>query len=68
MIKQIRIHVQVLLVSLAAVSIAADAAPAKPTFTKVEKQRVIVLTDITNEPDDEQSMVRFLLAAGPNSA
>ena len=26
----------------------------------VEKLRVIVLTDITNEPDDEQSMVRFL--------
>jgi hypothetical protein len=25
------------------------------------KHRVIVLTDITNEPDDEQSMVRFLL-------
>jgi hypothetical protein len=25
------------------------------------KQRVIALTDITNEPDDEQSMVRFLL-------
>ncbi len=25
------------------------------------KHRVLVLTDITNEPDDEQSMVRFLL-------
>lgn len=28
---------------------------------EMEKQRVIVLTDITNEPDDEQSMVRFLV-------
>ncbi len=26
-----------------------------------EKPRVIVLTDITNEPDDEESMVRFLV-------
>jgi hypothetical protein len=28
---------------------------------KLDKPRVIVLTDITNEPDDEQSMVRFLV-------
>jgi cellulose-binding protein len=28
-----------------------------------EKTRVIILTDITNEPDDEQSMVRLLLYA-----
>ena len=27
----------------------------------LEKPRVIVLTDITNEPDDEESMVRFLV-------
>ena len=27
----------------------------------VEKRRVLVLTDIENEPDDTQSMVRFLL-------
>ena len=26
-----------------------------------EKQRVLVLTDISNEPDDEESMVRFLV-------
>ncbi len=26
-----------------------------------EKERVIVLTDISNEPDDEESMVRFLV-------
>lgn len=32
-----------------------------PTFEKAEKQRVIVLTDITNEPDDQQSLVRFLV-------
>ncbi len=29
-------------------------------FTQAEKPRVVVLTDITNEPDDEQSMVRLL--------
>jgi hypothetical protein len=32
----------------------------KVAFEKLEKPRVIVLTDITNEPDDEESMVRFL--------
>jgi len=31
------------------------------TFEHLEKPRVIVLTDITNEPDDEESMVRFLV-------
>ncbi len=30
-------------------------------FERLDKPRVIVLTDITNEPDDEQSMVRFLV-------
>lgn len=25
------------------------------------KERIIVLTDISNEPDDEESMVRFLV-------
>jgi hypothetical protein len=30
-------------------------------YGESSKHRVIVLTDITNEPDDEQSMVRFLL-------
>ena len=30
-------------------------------FIKNQKQRVVVLTDISNEPDDEQSMVRFLM-------
>ncbi|MFC1574302.1 nucleoside hydrolase-like domain-containing protein [Candidatus Latescibacterota bacterium] len=32
-------------------------------FLAVEKQRVIVLTDITNEPDDQESLVRFLVYA-----
>ncbi len=32
-------------------------------FEKQDKQRVIVLTDITNEPDDQQSLVRFLVYA-----
>ena len=30
------------------------------SFEPLDKARVIVLTDITNEPDDEESMVRFL--------
>jgi hypothetical protein len=30
-------------------------------FEYLDKSRVIVLTDITNEPDDEESMVRFLV-------
>lgn len=35
-----------------------------PIFANsVEKPRVIVLTDISNEPDDEESMVRFLVYA-----
>jgi hypothetical protein len=31
------------------------------TLEPVERPRVVVLTDITNEPDDQQSMVRFLV-------
>lgn len=46
-------------------------APAAETFNQiptrldpfVEKQRVIVITDIANEPDDQMSMVRFLVYA-----
>jgi len=33
----------------------------KVVLVKPAKPRVIVLTDITNEPDDEESMVRFLV-------
>lgn len=32
-------------------------------FREQLKQRIIVLTDITNEPDDQQSLVRFLVYA-----
>src|SRR5690554_7760871 len=32
-------------------------------FEEPVKQRVFVLTDITNEPDDQQSLVRFLAYA-----
>jgi hypothetical protein len=39
----------------------AAAGNTKVEFVPVDKQRVIVLTDIANEPDDEQSMVRFLV-------
>ncbi|RPH90663.1 MAG: DUF1593 domain-containing protein, partial [Calditrichaeota bacterium] len=38
-----------------------------PTLTRAqdhpEKPRVVVLTDISNEPDDEESLVRFLVYA-----
>ncbi|MEK7993911.1 MAG: DUF1593 domain-containing protein, partial [Planctomycetota bacterium] len=33
----------------------------KVVFEQLDKPRVIILTDITNEPDDEESMVRFLV-------
>ncbi|WCJ59767.1 DUF1593 domain-containing protein [Fontisphaera persica] len=32
-------------------------------LAQTERQRVFVLTDISNEPDDEESMVRFLVYA-----
>ena len=38
-----------------------SAAEQEVVFEHLEKPRVIVLTDITNEPDDEESMVRFLV-------
>src|SRR6188472_2335322 len=38
----------------------ADAAAAR-IDPYVEKQRVVVMTDIANEPDDQMSMVRFLV-------
>ena len=31
--------------------------------TAQEKPRILVLTDISNEPDDEESLVRFLVYA-----
>jgi hypothetical protein len=49
------------LVAVGLLSGTAPAVVAKAEFLAVEKQRVIVLTDISNEPDDEQSLVRFLV-------
>jgi hypothetical protein len=40
---------------------AAGAANSRVEFIPVERQRAIVLTDISNEPDDEESLVRFLV-------
>jgi Cellulose-binding Sde182, nucleoside hydrolase-like domain len=34
----------------------------------VEKQRVVVMTDIANEPDDQMSMVRFLIYSNMRAA
>src|SRR4026208_324390 len=51
----------VLLVRLTAQQpVAADPVAAR-VDPYVEKQRVIVMTDIANEPDDQMSMVRFLV-------
>lgn len=49
----------------AAAPFAAHAAAPAPAVTaeQAEKQRLIVLTDIENEPDDMQSLVRLLLYA-----
>jgi hypothetical protein len=45
--------------------IARQPAPPDPLAARVDpyvdKQRVVVMTDIANEPDDQMSMVRFLL-------
>ena len=45
---------------LAAICIASFCAS---VFAEVERTRVLVLTDIENEPDDAQSLVRFLTYA-----
>src|SRR5262245_20951366 len=45
----------------APVSAAAFDAISKRVDPFVEKNRVVVLTDIANEPDDQMSMVRFLV-------
>jgi hypothetical protein len=36
---------------------------APPASAKSERPRVVVLTDIANEPDDEESLVRFLVSS-----
>jgi hypothetical protein len=47
--------------------IGAQQAPPDPLAARVDpsvaKQRVVVMTDIANEPDDQMSMVRFLVYA-----
>ncbi|MBP8260246.1 MAG: DUF1593 domain-containing protein [Verrucomicrobia bacterium] len=47
---------------LAAEAGLAAGAPAQP-LSQSEKQRMVVMTDIGGDPDDEQSIVRFLLHA-----
>jgi hypothetical protein len=51
----------VLLPRIGSLSRTGVAAEAKAEFVSMEKQRVMVLTDISNEPDDEESLVRFLV-------
>ena len=50
---------------LAVQATAAQGPPVNPLASRVdpyvEKQRVVVMTDIANEPDDQMSMVRFLV-------
>ena len=43
------------------VRLAAQAAPAPPVDDFTGKPRVIVISDIGNEPDDQMSLVRFLV-------
>jgi hypothetical protein len=53
----------VTLTALLAVALVCEAAPASSAYVDayVARPRVIVLTDIANEPDDQMSLVRFLL-------
>ena len=53
----------IILAIMLCVSFVARSGRAEATLRleKAERPRVIVLTDITNEPDDEESMVRFLV-------
>ena len=59
----------VVLVAAASSVIAQTGGPSTDTFNRlaarvdpyVEKSRVLVVTDIANEPDDQMSMVRFLV-------
>lgn len=49
--------------ALLASATSGNAAPPKQGAPAPDRERVVVLTDISNEPDDEQSMVRFLVYA-----
>ena len=52
-----------LIATLLAVAHAAAAQPVAPAGADAARPRVIVLTDLSNEPDDEESLVRFLVYA-----
>jgi len=54
--------IKILAVLILTVSVQIRQASAQPEFEEVpvEKPRVLVLTDIANEPDDQESLVRFL--------
>ena len=62
-------HVGLLLL-LAGLPVAAASAevPATAPSSSLQRQRVVVLTDISNEPDDEESLVRFLVYANEYDA
>ncbi|HTO03731.1 MAG TPA: nucleoside hydrolase-like domain-containing protein, partial [Opitutus sp.] len=47
--------------ALATFLVVAGFVSAAPAPLDQEKSRVVVLTDISNEPDDEESFVRFLV-------
>jgi hypothetical protein len=57
----------VAIVATVALTARADERPADPVAARVdpyvERPRVVVMTDIANEPDDQMSMVRFLVYA-----
>lgn len=55
----LRPGVLALLLSVSAPALAADSAA--QTLPDEDKTRIIILTDIGNEPDDAQSLVRFLV-------
>ena len=57
------VWIAALLAGLACLAVAREPAAAADYQPGAGKPRVIVLTDITNEPDDEESMVRFLVYA-----
>jgi len=52
----------IVLLTVSAISVLVNA-QTPLTYEQPIKQRVIVLTDITNEPDDQESLVRFLVYA-----
>lgn len=55
--------------SLSAPALTTEAAPAAPAASpspakpELDRPRVVVLTDLSNEPDDEESLVRYLVYA-----